>query len=208
MMMLRRVISALLLFTATTTLLGGCESSMPARTGFLGDYSKLEQHSGTSYRYLSPDNRLGDYHSFIIDPVSTYTHHGDLSKMELSEVGELTAYLQDALASAISDKYPVVRTPGPGVARLRAAITDVKRSTWWLNIHPGTKLMGAGTGSAALEAELIDSATGEQVAALVESQKGNQFELDTFSKLDDVKDVMDDWAKRFRERLDEAHGNP
>ena len=57
------------------------------------------------------------------------------------------------------------------------------------------------------EARLIDSVTGKQIAALVESQKGNQFELDTFSQLDDVKDVMDDWAKRFRERLDEAHAN-
>jgi len=31
-----------------------------------------------------------------------------------------------------------------------------------------------------MEAEVIDSATGEQLAALVQAGRGNQFELDTF----------------------------
>ena len=89
---------------------------------------------------------------------------------------------------------------------MRIALTDVQKSTWWANLHPGTKLTGAGTGQAAMEGELLDSVTGEQIAALVESQRGSQFELDTFSEYDDARDVMDDWASRFRQRLDEAHG--
>lgn len=200
------VIPAILFMAATTMFLVGCGASAAQRTGFLGDYSKLERRSDTSHRYIAPGNRLGSYHSFIIEPIIVF-HHGDLSKMSQSEVSELTNYLEDAIMEAISDKYGVVRHPGPGVARLRMALTDVKRSTWWMNLHPGTKLSGAGAGSAALEAEITDPVTGEQIAALVESQKGNQFELDMFSEFDDVKDVMDDWAKRFRMRLDEAHKN-
>jgi hypothetical protein len=205
-MKLQRVIPAALMLAAATSLLGGCGASMQPHTGFLGDYSKLEVRSATSHRYIAPGNPLRNYHRFMIDPITVY-HNGDIPELTPSQVTQLKNYLHEALTKAISDRYPVVHAPGPGVARLRAAITDIKRSTWWMSIHPGTKLTGAGTGSAALEAELVDSVSGRQLAALVESQKGNQFELDTFSELDDVRDVMDDWAKRFRQRLDDAHAN-
>ncbi len=126
--------------------------------------------------------------------------------MPRSEVQKHTRYLRKAIIDAINDTYPVVSSPGPNVALVRIALTDVKKSTWWMNIHPGSKLSGAGTGEAAMEGEVIDSITGKQLAALVESQRGSQFELDTFSEYDDARDVMDHWAQRFRQRLDEAHG--
>jgi hypothetical protein len=56
-----------------------------------------------------------------------------------------------------------------------------------------------------MEMELLDSITGQQIAALVESQrKGVPFSgLYPWSG---VKAVMDDWARRFYNRLEEAHG--
>ncbi len=115
-------------------------------------------------------------------------------------------YFRGAIISALSDSYTAVTTPGPRTARIRIALTDVKKSTWWANLNPGSKLSRAGTGEAAMEGELLDSVTGEQLAALVEAQRGNQLELDMFSEYDDARDVIDDWADRIRQRLDEAHG--
>jgi hypothetical protein len=48
--------------------------------------------------------------------------------------------------------------------------------------------------------------SGEQLAAGIKAGKGNQFELDYFKALDDVKDVIDRWAKEAGKRLDELHG--
>jgi hypothetical protein len=57
-----------------------------------------------------------------------------------------------------------------------------------------------------LEAEILDTQKGKQIAALVESQLGNRVSLDGYSTWGDAKAIMNDWAKRFRKRLDEAHG--
>ncbi len=56
-----------------------------------------------------------------------------------------------------------------------------------------------------MEAELLDSQTGAQIAAVVETQSGNRLSLDGVSKWGDTEAVMKDWAKRFRKRLDETH---
>lgn len=56
-----------------------------------------------------------------------------------------------------------------------------------------------------MEAELIDSQTAKQLAAVIESQKGKRRPLKGLSKWGDAKAVMKDWAKRLKERLDEAH---
>ena len=58
-----------------------------------------------------------------------------------------------------------------------------------------------------MEAEMIDSQTGRQIVAVVESQIGKRLSLAGINTWGDAKAVMDDWAHRLRERLDEAHGS-
>jgi len=160
-----------------------------------------------SYRYIAP-GRLRDYSKFIIDPVAVHLHRRSAAKKKISEedLTDLKNYMHTALVKAIEDRYEVVYRPGPGVARVRVALTDIKKAEILLNIHPASKLMGAGLGGASLEAELVDSQTGEQIGALVESQLGDRLSLDGLSTWGDAKAIMDDWAGRFRKRLDEAHG--
>ena len=56
-----------------------------------------------------------------------------------------------------------------------------------------------------MEMELIDTQTGEQIGALVESQeKGVPFQ--GYDPWSGAKAIMDDWAKRFYDRLEEARG--
>jgi hypothetical protein len=113
--------------------------------------------------------------------------------------------MHTALVKAIEDKYEIVYHTAPGVARVRLAITDLKKSGIVQNILPIGKAVGTGLGGASLEAELIDSQTGEQIGALVESQIGKRLSLDGYATWGDAKAIMDRWAKRFRARLDEAH---
>jgi len=194
--------------TGICILLCSCAARRAQETGFLSDYSKLKAQSNVSARYLAPGNIAARYSKFIIDPVEIYLHAGSKAKGKLKDedIADLKNYMHEALVKAIEDRYEIVYRPGPGVARVRVAITDLKRSRIVQNIWPVSKAIGTGLGGASLEAEIIDSVTGEQIGAVVESQLGNRLSLDGLSTWGDVKAIMDGWAKRFRTRLDEAHG--
>jgi hypothetical protein len=60
-------------------------------------------------------------------------------------------------------------------------------------------------GGASMEMELLDTQTGEQIGALVESQEKGRL-LGEYYKWENAKAVIDGWAKRFYNRLKEAHG--
>jgi len=183
----------------------GCSAKLGRQTGFLSDYSNLDRQSDVSYRYIGPN--LGAYSQFIVDPVKVHFHASSKAgKLSAEDITDLQNYMHTAIVNAISDRYSIVYRPGPGVARLRLALTDLKKSKIVQNIWPGSKLAGTGLGGASLEAELVDSQNGTQIGAAVESQLGNRLSLEGLSTWGDAKSVMDDWAKRLRERLDEAHG--
>ena len=120
------------------------------------------------------------------------------------EKAQVMSYFHESFVKVLKENdYTVTDRAGVGVARVRMAITDIQESTWWANVHPGSKLTGAGTGGAAMEGEVIDSVTGEQLAAVVKSGKGSQFTLNVFSTVDDLKNLVDQWVKEAEERLRE-----
>lgn len=189
----------------------GCSAAKSEKTGFLDDYSKLESYSDTSFRYVPDKSALAGYDTFIVDPVITFFHAKSEAgkkqkkgKLDEQDISDLKNYMHDAILKALSEDYNIAYQPGPGVARLRIALTDLKNSSTLQNILPATKLIGSGLGGASLEAELLDSQTGSQIGAIVESQLGSRLSLEGLSKWGDAKAVMDDWAKRLKQRLDES----
>jgi len=180
--------------------LTGCASTTPpTRTGFISDYGRLHKAEAGAMRFISPE--LREYKCYMVDPVEMRIQRDVLKPNERAEVA---AYMRDALTRILKAQgFDLTNQPGPGVARVRVAITDVQLSKWYLNLHPASKVTGAGSGGASMEAEVIDSVTGKQLAAVIQIGRGNQFELDTFSKLDDVKDVIDKWADNAAKRLKE-----
>jgi len=186
------------LLITVATLAPGCAST-PEPTGFLSDYSRLEVVKAGWMRYVSP--KLADYSSYMIDPVQIRVERDALDAEKRAEVAR---YMHDAVVKVLNDNnYAVVTQSGTQTARVRVAITDIQESKWYLNIHPATKLTGVGKGGASMEAEVIDSVTGEQLAATIRRGQGKQFELSPFSTLNDVKAVIDKWAEAAGERLRE-----
>ncbi|MHC5111987.1 MAG: DUF3313 domain-containing protein [Planctomycetota bacterium] len=187
---------ALMCFTVLT----GCAPKAPI-TGYLSDYSNLRKDKDDALRFISPD--LRNYNSFMIEPVQVRAQK-DPPVLKPEERAEIAQYLKDALAKALKEAgFALAENPDVGVAIVRMAITDVDKSKWYLNIHPASKLSGAGAGGAAMEGEVIDSVTGVQLAGVVQATRGNQFDLTNFSGLDGIKDVVDRWAQRAGERLQE-----
>ncbi len=181
-------------------------------SGFLGDYSKLKRSRELkgAMSYENPSKSLKEYDKFMIDRV--VVHFAPNAKgvgVDPIKVQQVAEYFHRELWQALSIRYQVVNTPGPGVLRLRAAITDIKTTVPIMNIHPGTKLLGFGLGGASMEGEAVDSQTGERVLAVVDVRKGAFNPLPSgagFDKVGHAKEVMRYWVKRFVGRVDKAHG--
>lgn len=195
-------LQCLCLLAVLATVVTGC-GTPPPTTGFLSDYSRLEVMDGGKMRFISP--RFSEYDAFIIDPVEIRT--SPKSGLSAQQRAEVARYFRQRFFEVLErNGYRVVRDASTGTARVRLALTEIQEATWWMNVMPTSKVTGAGTGGASMEGEVIDSVTGEQLAAVVKSGRGNQFELDTFDALDDVKDVIDQWAEEAEKRLRELRG--
>ena len=187
---------------AACLLLGGCSSAPPVtQTGFLSSYTDLTPAGENRMRYTSPS--VTSYSTFIVDPVQVSSQKGKLSPEQRAEVAN---HFRESLSRELTRRgYTVTATPGPKTARFRIAITNVHESTWWKKVHPASSLAGAGRGGAAMEGEVIDSVTGEQLAAVVQSGVGSQFTVANFSTVSDINNVIDQWVTNACDRMDELY---
>jgi len=183
------------------------------QTGFLSDYSKLERD--TDGRWLYSASNTDEYWKFYIEPVAILFEPKEDPAFSPDELEQLKTYLVVRLTERLTedDGYEVVYGPGPGVATFRLGITDVDGSVAALNLSVYTRVTGAGLGGIAAEGEIVDSMTGEQLAAAIRWGSGSRVMGRTtqvlqgeVSKLGDAQGVIDDWAKDIRQRIDKAHG--
>ena len=205
-----------LVFAALT----GCATG-PRQSGFLGDYySKLEPgpEGGVKYRWLKPGVDFSKYHKLMIDSVIFYyAPDSDDKGIDAEQMKELTDAFNAQIVTELKGKYPVVAEPGPDVARLRIALTDVKKSkpvvsavTSVVPVGIGVSAIrkgsgGAWSGSGATSAELmaVDSMTNEVIAVAEDEQTAGYF--DRFSQLGSAKEAFKFWVERIKLFIDEAH---
>jgi hypothetical protein len=156
-----------------------------------------------------------EYSKFYIEPVALLFEPKEDPEFTPDELEQLKTYLLVRLTERLTedDGYEVVSGPGPGVATFRLGITDVDASIAALNLSVYTRVTGVGLGGIAAEGEIVDSMTGEQLAAAIRwgsgsrvMGRGTQVLKGEVSKLGDAKGVIDRWAKDLRQRIDAAHG--
>jgi hypothetical protein len=56
-------------------------------------------------------------------------------------------------------------------------------------------------GGASIEIEIVDSETGQQIGAALETKKGSRIPFSNLGDWATAKSVMNDWAKRLQKRL-------
>ena len=200
-----KILAALL---AGLVFAGGCAGVEQAEyTGFLSDYSNLEEREPGHLFYTA--GRSANYDKFIIDPVVLlFTPNEVDPHFTDEELLELQEYFRDRVVEEFErdNGYEIVARPGPRTARIRMGITDVKRTIGALNVTIYTKVTGAGIGGASAEGEMVDSITGEQLAAAVRWGGGSRLLKAGFTEMGDAKIAINKWAKDLRILMDQAHG--
>ncbi len=189
--------------------IAGCQTTAQ-NSGFLSDYSQLRPSKIVkgAMDYRNPKLNLAKYNKFILEPYRVYfAANADGIGIDPTELKNLVDYFRNETVKALSKRYRVVNRAGPGVARIRFAITSITKTKPVVNNLPQGKLFGVGLGGASMEAEAFDSQTGERLAAIVESRQGEHFSFsDAASRYGHAKQVMRHWINRFVTRLDKAHG--
>lgn len=204
-------------------LLGCAASGMKEvkQSGFLGDYSMLTPGGDdrAALVYVKPETDFKPYNKIMFDRVLvSLSDKAEHKEVDPALLAEMAKYYQDSLMDAVKSGYTLVDKPGPDVLRVRAVITGIRPSNPVSNtmssiIPIGIAVAGAtkavsgdnlGTGEAATELEVVDSVSGTRLAAAVDRRQGGKSAFR--GKWEDTKEAFDHWAKRFRERLDEARG--
>ncbi len=206
------ILTGLALLLVTTILYGGVGAQPPAATGFLTDYTRLKPGvtiEDAEYRYVNRE-RLKQYNACIVEPVLMpfYEKSKAHQKLTQEEIATFLTYTRTQMVRGLTDGgYRVVAEPGPGVALLRLALTDIVTSKWYLNVLPQTRIMGMGLGGTVMEAELLDSQSGQQIAAVIDRRKGARVGGGSgMTKLDLARGVIRRWAEGLVTTLDLTHG--
>ena len=186
----------------------GCGGNKLAKTGFLSDYSKLRTESDHVMRYVN-ETALDGYSSFIVDRVELHLYSESKAKKEMKkgkitdqDIADLTNYMHSAIVKAVQDSgKKIAHKPGVGVARVRVALTDIESSAM-ISVLPQASLLGAGIGGASMETEVVDSQTGQQIGAVIQSGKGSRIPFTNLGEWTATKQAIDSWVKKFQERLE------
>ena len=187
----------------------GCFTSQPVRdvtpSGFLEDYSQLNpgERDQAALLYRNPDANIGSYDKFMIDDVAIwYSEEESLRDLPEEELKQLSLLLKVRVIEALKNEGMTrVKEPGPGVMRIRAAITDAKKSKPVLDtvttVLPHSRFVSTakrltfGThsfvGRAGIEGEVLDSLTGERLGAMVDRRAGGKTLQGSLNSWDDVE---------------------
>ena len=174
-------------------------------SGFLSDYSRLEPDPDDKSALVYGDHAqiLCKYRKVFVQPVEIFLHEKTEKKVDEEAREMLKQYAYFALIETLGavEWMEFAVEPGPGVVEINTAITDVVRARSVQQVLPTSKLIGLGRGGAALEEELVDSETGEQLAAFIRAGKGSRFDMRGLKKYGHAKKIIEGWARDAAARL-------
>ncbi|WP_158224654.1 DUF3313 domain-containing protein [Agaribacterium haliotis] len=204
-------------------------------SSFLGDALLFKPSAdGIEELYVAPGftkQQLAQVDSFIVDPVMIwYADDSDYKGIFPDELKAISDFTRNSLITELSKNYKIVEQPGPGVLRIRAAITQMKRYQPMkaINYIPigalfyGVKEVSGANApsrekiekknsyiiSATLAGGLYNSETGELLAAYkgLQKTKNTHQQAQQGATWGQVKSAIEGWAKQFKLKVDRAHG--
>jgi len=212
MRFITRLLLVLLVVTSSTLAMAAREVKDKDFSGWMKDYDSLKYNEERNAFMFFNEAKRGIYSKVILEEVVIYSKDGE-AEGEIAE--KSSSYLEKGIADLLESKGLAASEPSPDVLRLKVAITAVEKSKEDLKAYNFVPVAAVFRGAQAasgnvatyidamFEAEMVDSVSGDRVAAIVakgieETEKRSGDEL-TF---EDVKPTLDKWLAQYSKTLD------
>ena len=207
-----------------TTLTGASLAGAPASSDFITDLPALQPVPGVegSWGWEAEENTLQSYDKFVLTNVEVFLAPDSPYKgINGRQIQAITDTLRAAMKLELEPDYPLISQPGPGVAQLSIAITNVKMSKRKKNILQYTPvglalggvrsladaLNNVSLAGAVVEAEFTDSVTGERLAVRVATNPWAQAGVGSGEmSWETLESAFVYYAKQVKTRFDALHG--
>lgn len=197
------------------TALAGCSSHVVQQeqfSGFLSDYSQLTEvetaSEGAALRWVNPKLKNKSYDSLILEKTVLYPKPQSDQQVTKEFLNKFTQRIDKHLAASTQPGFKLVNKPGKNVLIVRPAVTGVSHSREGMKpieVLPVALVIGVGKVVAGtrdhdvevfLEAEMVDSLTGEVMVQVIRKAEGEQLENDTEKlSMKHLQSIIDNWGK-------------
>ena len=214
-------------FLLLAVLAAGCASApdKSLQSGFLPDYSQLKERDcaektitgearapGTCFTWATPTLAPHSFNAIILERLAFFPEPKPTEYVSQETLDRIRNYVDSKMRAEIGKRITLVNTPGPGVVRMRWAITAASAETRSLKFYqyiPVALVVTAATAAVqgglpkdakvAFETEITDSltrqpiwltlrtGTGERIKAVASGEK----KLDP----DHLKKLFDAWSE-------------
>ena len=200
-----------------------------AGSGFLSDYSLLKPSAAGQvgqFIYIAPNatDKLAGYNAVMVDqPAFALAPDSKLKSIKPDDAKIIADAFRGVITDELAKGYLVVERPGKGVLGLRTSFSNVyvqKKGRGILGYTPVGFVVTTAKGAlvddvldkvklaeTTLEAELVDSETGEVLAA-VQDHLGNRANKKELSSWKEANDELSVWSQRLTCQLDNARELP
>jgi hypothetical protein len=207
-------------------LVGGCAHRRPVpppaeMSGFLDDYALLREGGPNELWlvYRNPQTNWRAYDKVFFEPVTLWrSGRKSLEPVPKEDLLRLVSDFQRAVRLRLTEDFKLVDRAGPGVMRVRLAITDARATDPILDILTASRGTGrihpAGEGaldpetrrflaSAVIEGEIRDAETNTLMAEGVDRRRPGAAPFETWGQVDAAFAF---WADRAGTRLEARTG--
>ena len=199
------------------------ENRIP-RSGFLDDavYDRLElvdiANDEAARRWLGPKLNFANFQEVLIDPVTIYPEPETSEQVSVETLEAISAYSTTLLHDKVGAVLTLAEEPGPGVLRIRGALTGVSVTTEGMKPYEIVPVAAVFGGFKALtgkrdrdvwvfyEMRFEDSVSGELVGASYRSVRGEQLkgkkdQLELEHMKDSLDKVTDDGSDIMSQKM-------
>jgi hypothetical protein len=221
MMMKLKANAATIALLAGLSILAGCAATQTKElanreqySGYLSNYDDLKEVTGANgneyLRWITPGITAGTYTSIYMQSVIFYPKLTPQQLADRDTLAQIRDYLSEAIKKELDGAGVLATGPGPGVAEVQLAITGVyigDEGVKALEFLPIGAVIGLGERAMGARDQIVqvvvegkgtDSQSGKLISTVVYKGVGEDLPNDrTQLTLDDVKPVLDMWAKNM-----------
>ena len=193
--------------------LAACSTATKSLEGYTPSTSlkglKQDQSAKPTLVYTRPGAPgLGNYNSFIIDPVRVNYRNGSIKGLDQKQVQKMRKKLRAQLiAELAASDYRIVSKPGRKTMRISMTIDNLKAPSAVTNVSNLVLPFSLAVGEVTIEGAFRQSSANRIDAVVVNRAQGQRLlNSKPWSTWSDAEKSFKEWAVGIRKAVDRAHG--